>query len=231
MQMLSYANIEEIANETLNQYLGNECRSFKPINIQGLITDYLGLSLEYKKLSKNGTVLGVTTFAEVNIEVWDDDVPSFECFPGNTVIIEKSLKNDKMLGRKNFTISHEGAHQLLERLFPDVNVEICENVKMREYRTLQTNDDWKEWQADALASALLMPADLVEYAMSVFCGKTYIEKLHPVVSRDIFSQFSAMSAFLQVSKTALAIRMKRLKLLGVFDFDKTNKFMDVFVGV
>ena len=230
MQMLSYANIEEIANKTLNQYLGNECRRFKPINIQGLITDYLGLSLEYKKLSKNGSILGVTTFADVSIEVWDNDVANFECFPGSTVIIEKSLKNDKMIGRKNFTISHEGAHQLLERLFPDVNVEICENVKMREYRTLQTNDDWKEWQADALASALLMPADLVEYAMSVFCGKTYIEKLHPVISRDIFSQFSAMSAFLQVSKTALAIRMKRLKFLGVFDFDKTNKFMDVFVG-
>lgn len=67
MQMLSYANIEEIANKTLNQYLGNECRRFKPINIQGLITDYLGLSLEYKKLSKNGSILGVTTFADVSI--------------------------------------------------------------------------------------------------------------------------------------------------------------------
>lgn len=226
MVMLSYKNIERIANETLEDYLGAELNRFKPINIKGLVTEYLGLSLRYRTLSENGHILGLTTFEDVDVEIWDYKFPNFVFFKKGTVLIDWSLTDKKMVGRHNFTLSHEGAHQLLAKLYPEIDL-LYTAAKVKSYRELRTNADWQEWQADNLASALLMPQPLLEHAAHTFFNRGHIEELHPIINRELYEKFKDMSLFLGVSKRALAIRMKKIGLLGNFHFDYPTAFMDI----
>lgn len=223
MQTLSYKSIEDIAKQTLKEYYGDGNRRFRPVNIGGLVTEHLGLNIEYRTLSMDGSILGLTTFDDVAIQIWDETEPYYEFFPKETIVIDKRLLDDNLTGRRNFTISHEGAHQILNNLYPEAD----KGTKYRVDGKPQTNAEWREWQADALASSLLMPEDLVKAAMIVFCSKTHISLIHPVITRELFNQFSMMCSFLGVSKTALAIRMTKLKLLDEYCFKEPYKFMDI----
>ena len=73
--------------------------------------------------------------------------------------------------------------------------------------------DWAEWQADTLASALLLPVDLVWGALCKFDLKGGIKTLNRVYYEKEYGRFSKMASFLGVSKQALAIRLKQLGMI------------------
>lgn len=72
----------------------------------------LGLNVEYQHLSYDGSILGMTSFTEMGVQVFeDDDNEAFFFLDGKTVLVEKDLNFDsKLKGRKNFTLMHEGSH-------------------------------------------------------------------------------------------------------------------------
>ena len=68
----------------------------------------LGLNVEYQHLSYDGSILGMTSFTEMGVQVFeDDDNEAFFFLDGKTVLVEKDLNFDsKLKGRKNFTLMH-----------------------------------------------------------------------------------------------------------------------------
>ena len=68
-------------------------------------------------------------------------------------------------------------------------------------------------QANALASAILLPRELVEKGMFLFSLGDKIEVLNKIYFHKVYEQFSGLAQFLGVSKQALSIRMKQLGLL------------------
>ena len=82
-----------------------------------LLKSLLGLTIEYRHLSQDGTTLGITAYDEVGVEIVDEDEDLF-FFDGKTVLIEKDLQTEDQTGRRNFTIVHEGCHHILKMLFP-----------------------------------------------------------------------------------------------------------------
>ncbi len=73
--------------------------------------------------------------------------------------------------------------------------------------------DWNEWQADVLASVILMPADSVRACMVKYGLGTKMKRLNRIFSPNEYQKFSDMALFMGVSKTALALRMTQLGLL------------------
>ena len=123
MKHLSRDNIEVIANRVFKAYKAlpdiknSECYRIEP---EKLILEVLGLNIGIEHLSLSGDTLGLTTFREMGVEVYDEtDEPFIYFLDGKTILVEKSLKQDiTKIGRYNFSLMHEAAHQIFKMLFP-----------------------------------------------------------------------------------------------------------------
>ena len=123
MKHLSRFDIEAIADKYVQAYMAlPDVRNTQIYRIDPelLLEKVLGLNVEYQHLSYDGSILGMTSFTEMGVQVFeDDDNEAFFFLDGKTVLVEKDLNFDsKLKGRKNFTLMHEGSHQIFKMLFP-----------------------------------------------------------------------------------------------------------------
>ena len=120
MKHLSRFDIEAIADKYVQAYMAlPDVRNTQIYRIDPelLLEKVLGLNVEYQHLSYDGSILGMTSFTEMGVQVFeDDDNEAFFFLDGKTVLVEKDLNFDsKLKGRKNFTLMHEGSHQIGNR--------------------------------------------------------------------------------------------------------------------
>ena len=236
MVKLSRKDLENIAERVLVSYRKLpevQKKKMYRIDPELLLTKVLGLNIEYQHLSVDGSILGLTSFDEVEVEVLDyADTDTFFSLDGKTVLIEQDLHNDStQIGRCNFTIMHEGGHQILNKLFPSEYRSTTQISAVHYYKQNSEKNkpisDWEEWQANTLAAAILMPRDLVEYGMYLFELGKRIKCLNRIVDIKTYEKFSALAEFLGTSKSALAIRMKQLNLLEKEYLDNPFAILDI----
>ena len=240
MKQFSRADIEAIAKRILKIYSSLPELSDRPIrkiDPELLATHVLRLKLDYAHLSLDGTTLGLTSFDEVGIEVFDQtDEAVFYLMDGHTILIEEGLNRDcSCVGRRNFTIAHEAAHQIFKMLYPYAYGTQNKSKKpIHFYRPISEADackrikDWEEWQANTLASALLMPERIVKQGMFLFGLGEKINILNPLYRKEVFSRFRCLAEFLGVSQQALSIRMKHLGLLDREYLSHPTAFLDIY---
>lgn len=124
MPYLSKIDIEAIANRIIDQYKLRYIPSKRlfyrvdPIEL----AEMLGLSVYFRQLSYDHSILGMTAPDEVMVPIFDENKErSIFILDGKTVLIESCLNHSpKAKGRRNFTIAHECAHQILYRLYPKI---------------------------------------------------------------------------------------------------------------
>ena len=194
-----------------------------------LLKNLLGLSIENRHLSEDGSTLGVTAFDEVGVEIFDGDEDLF-FFVGKTVLIESDLMTEEQTGRRNFTLVHEGCHHILKMLYPQdyaAGVNARRVIRYRETGGCRTRE---ERQVDRLASAILMPRDLVEQAMSIAGQSGRIDMLNARWRKKEYRSFCDMCYLLGVSKQALSIRMKKLGLLGEEHLRHPDEILNIVAG-
>lgn len=189
------------------------CYNVDPTELASL----LGYTVDYQYLTRDGSILGKTASGRMWITVYEADKSEmlYE-LDDRTILIEKRLLfSPRNTGRKNFTIAHELAHQIINRTFPEyyglehrVFCDYRRSVKPRKKVV-----DWHEWQADALAASMLLPKDAVTDAMFIFGLGEKLKVLSRKYSQYKYEAFCEMADFLQVSRTALAYRMEQLGLL------------------
>ena len=117
MKRLSRNDIEAIAEKYVKAYLElPEIKSAQVYRIEPeiMLEKVLGLNVEYMHLSYDGSILGMTSFGELGVQVFEnDDEEAFFFLDGKTVLVESDLNYDnKSKGRKNFTLMHEGTATL-----------------------------------------------------------------------------------------------------------------------
>ena len=116
MPYLSKIDIEAIANRIIDQYKlryippKRLCYCVDPMEL----AEILGLSVYFRQLSYDHSILGMTAPDEVMVSIFDENKEkSIFILDGKTVLIESCLNHSpKAKGRRNFTIAHECAHQL-----------------------------------------------------------------------------------------------------------------------
>ena len=219
MPYLSKDDIEKIAAKVICQYkvqyVPERCMCYT-VDVT-VLAEMLGLKIEYVNITRDGSILGQTSSGRVWTEIYDDNMSKlFFELDGSTILIDKRLLNNpKIVGRKNFTIAHETAHQILNRLYPEMydtqNRIFCDY--RRSAKPKKEIVDWHEWQADALAAALLLPLGVLQDGMFVFGLGEKMKMLSRKYSSTRFELFCEMADYLQVSRTALSYRMEQLGLL------------------
>ena len=231
MKHLSRFDIEAIADKYVQAYMAlPDVRNTQIYRIDPelLLEKVLGLNVEYQHLSYDGSILGMTSFTEMGVQVFeDDDNEAFFFLDGKTVLVEKDLNFDsKLKGRKNFTLMHEGSHQIFKMLFPhdygvtqkSAGVHYCKANSERN----KPISDWEEWQANTLGAAILLPENLIKQGMYLFSLGEKIECLNKIYYPSVYKRFS---------KKALAIRMKQLGLLKKEYLDNPFDLVTVYPEV
>ena len=124
------------------------------VPIETIIETKFDLTLEYHCLRKNGSILGETIFDEGAAILYDQDEKRYRLIAvkAGTILVEERLCVDRLLGRLRFTCAHELGHWVLhQKLYSGTG-----DVAAYEGKTsLDESHGLVEWQADALATALL----------------------------------------------------------------------------
>lgn len=234
MRILSRKDIEAISERVIMAYQmmpENKGKVMNKVDPELLVHGLLGLTIDYKHLSLDDSILGLTAFDETDIQIYDDAEDSYY-LDSQTVLIERDLLlKEECQGRRNFTIMHEGSHQIYKMLYPREYGVAYRTAPIHYYRLQSIRSrkitDWAEWQANSLASYLLLPRECVERSMFMFGFGEKIHMLNRVYAQKSYERFVDMSIFLGVSKTALAIRLKQLGLLEHDYLDDPYALLDV----
>lgn len=216
--ILSRGDIEQIAEKILSIYTAayvpkkHLCYQVNPEKL----ADVLGLEIDYQIPSLDGSILGVTSPDEQYVQVYCDGEEYYYYLNGNTILIDVRLcASPKTVGRKNYTLAHEIAHQILYKAFHDAYDParrlMCDYRRTSESR--RSVADWTEWQADALAAALLMPKDAILDGMFLAGLGEHVGMLSRKYTPNKYDSFCRLAEALGVSKSALAFRMEQLGLL------------------
>ena len=226
MLHLCYEDLRGMALQLLADYYGTKELPFRPLDPLDFAKNYMKLTVRYENLSYGRRViLGCIAYENTVLEINPGDPKSYIPIAERTVFLDESLKKDKQRGRRNFTLAHECSHQAIYLLNPEAYGRGQWRTPGERYslRELTTENDWFEWQANALAAELLMPVHLVTKVMSNlgYHGKVPIYPDDKLLYQERCLLRRAAD-YLGVSKAALLIRFKQL---GLLDYRSREEYL------
>ena len=172
MYVLRNQDFETIGEMVLGEYMPGNLVRPQPTSIDSLIYDCLNLEITSKYISRDGTLLGMIAFEDLEWEVFAGSGAEKQVIPAGTIVIDASLSGLEQRPRCRFTKAHEASHWILHRAFHSPERRVynfrttqacvaCRQDKIERlhwnYGEERSDEDWEEWQADSLAAALLMP--------------------------------------------------------------------------
>lgn len=125
--ILSHKEIEEIAaavTEDFNEFFFGsqveEVQAPRATPIDQLAKDYLGLTVSFAKLSKDGSICGLTAYADTEYAVEEGGAIRKLALRQNQVLLDESFIQPgqvrSLCGKRRFTLAHECAHQILYQM-------------------------------------------------------------------------------------------------------------------
>ena len=237
--ILSRAQLEEIAAAVTDDFdrffFGvspeEEREDILPTPIDQLAKEYLGLEVVFAPLSSDGSVCGLTAYAETNFTTEENGVT--RCFPlkKNQVVLDESFIQPgqvrKLCGKRRFTLAHECAHQILFQLESDEVKSRWKDAyatkKAYSLRDLKSKEDGNEWQANVLGAALLMPQKEMELAMWKFAQCRTLQNYQ---GRFPYLDQQALESVCQSFGVSRAAAIIRLRELGYLDDHPYQEFHD-----
>lgn len=199
---------ENLADYILRDYLGSEYDSYSPLNVDAFAKDYLKLDISYCQFDPNEHIEGMRT--------------------GQQIILDERLSEPARLGERNFTIAHECGHDLINWQDPDYIPHQIINYRIRSHhKKLKTENDFKEWQANVVASCLLLRPNLVGWTLYTFAKKEKITVYDTnILFRADRTILRMMAQYLGVSQECLFYRLDRLKMLEHKPLSEYDPVMD-----
>ena len=213
--------LEKKAEEILSKYKDGALL-LKPqaMDVDHFAEFYCEATPDYAYLSKDGLTLGLTCFHKGKIIVWDET--RTKPYPMDVekgyIFIDKDVLEEEIEGRARFTLIHECSHYILHPRFyykkPGVETPKIEcavyHIEDWDKHPPMTDEEIREWQANRLGAALIMPSETVRTLIAGRLGIT-VDALTPVYLSDSF--IVDMAAVFVVSKSAMRNRLRDLDLL------------------
>ena len=237
----SFSQVPYITYEGLDVFAEKVVADFKPellrypgiLDMDEFLEYYCRLTVDYRRLSHNKKILGITAFNDGVVEIIDEKTGMLdELFVSKgTVILDPSLTFDKNKPRGRFTGMHEGAgHWMLHRKafandnpFGPAGIYKNQYLAAKEGRgdylrtTKERSDiDQMERQADFTAAGVLMPRPALRIVYREFF-RYYGEKPRRIIRGrsqmdDAFAKMlpEYIAKIFYVSEKAALIRMEKL---------------------
>lgn len=200
---------ENLADYILRDYLGSEYESYKPFDINAFAKDYLKLEISYCEFNPKDNIEGKRI--------------------GNQIQLDQRLNEPTRIGERNFTVAHECGHDLINWQDPNYVPDQTINYRTRSQRKeLKTENDFREWQANVVASCLLLRPCLVDWTMFTFARKEKITVFGGYTIHRIDRYIIRMMAqYLGVSQECLRYRLDRLGYLDHKPIAEYDPVMDM----
>ena len=165
------------------------------IDIDRFVERYLGMKLDYQYLSHCGCYLGMTVFNDTDkVPIYNPERNRAEYMSASagTLLVDSSLLEESQEHRYRFTVGHEGGHQVLHAGYfgydpnqisflddraPMVQCRIDTRNAPRKPVREWTDQDTMEWQANYIASAVLMPERMVARVVDKVQQGNYAEMI------------------------------------------------------
>lgn len=239
--VLSRKEIDIIGERLVAEFCPDAVITPQEIDIDLFVQDYLGADMDYQYLSHCGVYLGMTVFNDT------DKVPVFDPVKNraeyihakaNTIIIDNTLLEKNQEHRYRFTTGHEAAHSYLHSEYfgydsnqltlfgllgdaipaPMLQCRI-DNKKAGIINSKTWGDnEWMEWQANALSSAILMPKSMVLKVAKEIAGTVNNKRL------IAWNQVDKVSQIFNVSWEAASYRLKELGVIEKHQVPGGNAF-------
>lgn len=237
LYVLRKEDIDNEAENILRKYCPDCLLDSKEIDIEKLIED-IGLSLCYAKMSKNSEILGAFVFNKGRIPVYIDDEKKSNLYDEKTIIIDSTIAESDDI-RLRFTYGHELGHYVTQfELFHISNNQlslfdngssscdavICKrenvttNTLVNGRKSLETMEDWPEWQANYFSSAILIPKSSLKIVLKPYLDNyDTLEQDMPLDNLNFFERdvlILKLSNLYNVSKEMVINRLKSLNYLS-----------------
>lgn len=227
--LVTNAELEQVGEGLIRRYIGDKYPPPKCIDIEGFITDYLCLSIVYASIAEaDRDKIGFLSDGKYPLKVYENGQAVEHIFPAGTVVLDRFLLRDDRSGQRRFTLAHEAAHLIFERMSP-LAPGPCFNRYFdveRNYCVSELYDRFNlcEAQTDRLASVLLMPHFLAERALAEYTDGQHI----PVYGNGVLKvrdkvTMQTMANEMGVSFSAL---LNRLRELGWLEHRDISEYID-----
>ncbi len=210
--------LENKAEDLLKQFDEERLRKPKPIDVYAVIEKCLGVEYDWKYLTPDQSVYGMTAFKDGSIWAWpapfykEGMKPMRVFIKKGTIVIDSFLTEYEHRGPENFTVMHEVFHQVLhEKCFAHGNPDYHATTKqaISSKRRPMTDLEICEYQANACAAAFLMPRKVVADVLRDATRNTRMLDLSDHRSTGVIRQ---MAKDFSVSQKAMRYRLLNLKL-------------------
>ncbi|SEB01728.1 protein of unknown function [Pseudobutyrivibrio sp. ACV-2] len=218
----SLEELENKAIELIRKFDEERLYKTKPIDVYAVIEKCLGVPYDWKYLTPDQSILGVTAFSDGYLYVWPESryyeglLPYKVYVEKGTILIDETLTEKENRGRENFTVMHEIFHNVLHKecfIAEDSTIMHPTYSRTIDGKIKTSSGVWKtiEWQANVCAASFLMPADLVRAEYE----ERYSQAKFARHNRDyMWKLIKNMSSDFNVSKQAMSYRLQNLGLIN-----------------
>ena len=224
-------DLDEHATRFLEKYCPRALKTAMPLPLNEILE---AMQLKRFEAPLPDNIFGQTFFSPTYVQIIDErtrEVVEMDIEP-DTILINPNVVFMRNIGSNNNTIIHECVHwdkhhkffELQQLLNPGISTITCavvEEYDKRDDGSLASELDWMEWQANALAPRILMPASTTKQKLTAI-----LRALHQAFpdTRDteiMQLAISQLADFFQVSTVAAKIRAVELgfdQAAGVFNY-------------
>ena len=116
----TYSEIENLCEAMIKDFMKRKYyTNAHCVDIEAFVTEYLGIPIVYETFAEpDPGRIGFLSDGIRPLWVVRGNEKKQVLFPKNTVVLEKYLQTQTEIGRKRFTIAHEGAHFVLSKHIP-----------------------------------------------------------------------------------------------------------------
>ncbi len=226
INFISRAEIEELCDELIIEYSKHFETVDHYVDIDDFAKRYLKLIVVYENIAEEDIDrIAFTGDGKRSLRVSKGGTIKEIVYPRNTIVMDKFLLNPSENNRRRFILSHETGHVIANRINPDSPAcfHHCTDRERKRYTLQDLKERYSigEWQANTIGASLLMPRSIIKNALKCFNGGRRL----PIYGESIFHPrekaiLDKMAKSLQVSHTALVIRLKDLDMLTKHDVSK-----------
>jgi Zn-dependent peptidase ImmA (M78 family) len=218
MNQLSMSNveIEELCEAMDLDYIRKFNAPTDYIDIRGLMTNYLGLEIEFESIVEDDeTITAFIANGTRELKIMKDGKVTTVLYPQNTIVIDKCYLAPEQRERCRFNMAHEVGHYLMNKLC-NTNVASFNRDMITFIPTDQLHEAFNisEARANKIAAAILLPHFVVSNALVRFNNgepiKLYGENVFSPESRIVVKQ---MADLLGVSIQTLFIRLRQFGMI------------------
>lgn len=225
-------DLDKHAERFLEKYCPRALAEPMPLPIKEIVEN-MGLTVYHAPLPDG--IFGRTYFNDANVEVFTNKActeTSDRTITPGTILVNPDVVFMRNIGSTNNTVIHECVHwdkhykffELQKLLNPDIQAISCAVVEDYKKKSNELEDElsWMEWQANALAPKILIPAKTGKAKLSEILNR--LHRAYRGRLRDGYVMELAISEFadfFKVSTTAAKIRAVELgfeQAAGVFNF-------------